>query len=130
MTQVEKIIVSLIVHATPTSTDWHQILYQIMLDLGVENLGQLQAGVYDHSLISSQQLYPEYCLGCKRLTGQLSLECVAYCTSCSPSERTQGLYIQYFLHFLFALETEGPARRALYQELYRSRVIGGLGDGL
>lgn len=122
MTNTEKIIVSMLVHSASLGTlDWHSILYMILEDLDIQNLGTIRADL--SRILRSQQLYKEYCLGCNTFTGMLSLEIISHCPSCSPSQRSAGLHTQYILHFLFGLETEGPARRALYQTLYRSGII-------
>lgn len=121
MNPSERIIVSLLIYGTPQIGDWHRILYQIMDDLSISNLGTIQADI--KRILECQQLYKEYCIGCKSFTGNIGLEIVPTCSHCTSSERSLGLYIQYFLHFLFSLPSEGIERRALYQELYRSGII-------
>jgi len=85
MTQSERIIVSFLLHATPPSSDWHSILYMILEDLEITCLGTIQTDIPD--ILTSQQLYREYCLGCHTYTGQLGLEIVPTCPHCSDNQR-------------------------------------------
>ncbi len=118
MTNPEQIILALIIYGGLSD---QRILYEITTDLEIESFGQLRINI--PRVLATQALYPEYCLGCLRPTGNMGLEAVPECLGCSPGDRSRGLSTLYWLHFLFGVETEGIQRRALHQELYQTGIL-------
>jgi len=121
MSKEERILVSLLIYGGSSPTGWQDILYDLVTDLGIENLGTVLAGVDE--IVAHQRIYKEFCLGCLSYTGLLSPELVPVCSSCSQEQRDLGLYHQYFLNFIFGVEREGLQRRALHQIVYSSGLL-------